>query len=645
MTIKIQRVLSRAKKLVKNGKIKEAKNLYETTLKDHPQNEEVKKGLAILLNIKPQQEPPRDIVQSIIDLFSNGQIKEAVIEIDLLIKEYPSAPLLFNISGAFHKSDGQLDEAVKKFKQALILKSNYAEAHYNLGVTLRELGQIDAAIQSYQNAIAIKHDYPNAHNNLGNALLDLKRFDAAVEHFEWAVAFNPEFASAYNNLGIANRLRGNTLEAIKSFDKALVIKPNYAEAANYRGIIFQDTGDHENAVKYYQKALAINPNLADAYNNIGLTEKEINNPDNAIKSFEKALSINPNFANVYYNLCGFEQYTLDNKKIAKMQSLLSSDETNQSDRINLNFALAKTNETLENQDEFFSYLHEGNRLRKDELGYSIKKSQDLFSTIREIFAKETSSINESSLNITSTKRPIFILGMPRSGTSLVEQIISSHKLVYGAGELNTLSEIFYPILENKLSNEWNENTFSKQNILLMREKYLDSLSHLNTNANIITDKAPSNFRFIGLIFSIFPDAKIIHLKRNPIATCWSIYKTKWSGDGYGFSYNINDLVDYYGLYSELMNFWHKKFPGKIYDMSYEDLTNNQEEETKKLIKYCELEWDENCLNFHKNKRAVKTASLLQVREKMYQGSSEAWKTYEAHIQHLIKGLKPYFKKN
>ena len=121
----------------------------------------------------------------------------------------------------------------------------------------------------------------------------------------------------------------------------------------------------------------------------------------------------------------------------------------------------------------------------------------------------------------------------------------------------------------------------------------------------------------------------------------SIYKRNWSGDGYGFSYNLADLVGYYGLYSKLMNFWHKKFPGKIFDISYEDLTTNQEEETRSLLKYCELGWDENCLNFHKNKRAVKTASSLQVREKMYQGSSDAWRKHETHIQQLIEGLKSY----
>ena len=591
--------------------------------------------------VGPSEDPPKKLIQLIIDTFSNGKKEEAIIKIESLIKDYPLAPLLFNISGTFYKSNGQLDIAATKFEQALNLEPNYAEVHYNLGVTLRELDKIEEAIKSYKKAISIKNAYPNAHFNLGNALLSLKQYDGAIKHFESTIAFNPKFAQAYNNLGLLYKRLGKNQEAGKNFDKALAIKPDYAEAANFRGVIFQNDGDLENAIKYYQKSLGINPNLVDAYNNIGLAEKELNNTDNAIKAFEKALSINPNFASAYYNLSRFKHYTLSKEQVEKMQLLLSADGVNQSDLIYINFALANANEGFGNQDDFFKYLHKANLLRKKELNYSFGTSQKLFSTIYEIFTEVPNSINKPLQINTSTKRPIFILGMPRSGTSLVEQIISSHKSVYGAGELNTLSEIFYPILENKLSNEWNENTFSKQNILLMREKYLDSLSHLNTNANIITDKAPSNFRFIGLIFSIFPDAKIIHLKRNPIATCWSIYKTKWSGDGYGFSYNINDLVDYYGLYSELMNFWHKKFPGKIYDMSYEDLTNNQEEETKKLIKYCELEWDANCLNSHKNKRAVKTASLLQVREKMYQGSSEVWKTYEAHIQLLIKGLKQY----
>ena len=593
--------------------------------------------------VGPSEDPPKKLIQLIIDTFSNGKKEEAIIKIESLIKDYPLAPLLFNISGTFYKSNGQLDIAATKFEQALNLEPNYAEVHYNLGVTLRELDKIEEAIKSYKKAISIKNAYPNAHFNLGNALLSLKQYDDAIKHFELAIVFNPKFAQAYNNLGLLYKRLGKNQEAGKNFDKALAIKPNYAEAANFRGVIFQNDGDLENAIKYYQKSLVINPNLVDAYNNIGLAEKELNKTDNAIKAFEKALSIDPNFASAYYNLSRFKHYTLSKEQVEKMQLLLSTDGVNQSDLIYINFALASANEGFGNQDDFFKYLHEANHLRKKELNYSFGTSQKLFSIIYEIFTEVPNSIKKPLKINVSTKRPIFILGMPRSGTSLVEQIISSHASVYGAGELSTLMKLLYPILKDRLSNGCDNNLSSEKNLTLIREKYLESLAHLKTSANIITDKTPANFQNIGFILSIFPDAKIIHLKRDPRAICWSIYKSNWSETGYGFSYNINDLVKFYGLYSKLMDFWHKKFPGKIYDVCYEDLTANQEQETKKLLEYCELDWDENCLNFHKNKRAVKTASSLQVRDKMYQGSSEAWKKYEAHIQPLIDGLKPYIR--
>jgi len=592
-------------------------------------------------NIKNHQEPPRGLIQSIIDTFSNGQKKEAIIEIETLIKDYPLAPLLLNISGTFYKSNGQLDFAVTKFEQALSLKQNYAEAHYNLGVTLRELGKIKEAIKSYKNAISIKNAYPNAHYNLGNALLSLKQYNDATKHFALAATFDPKLAQAYHNLGLSYKHLGKDLEAGNNFDKALVIKPDYAEAANNRGVIFQNSGDLENAIKYYKTSLMINPKLVDAYNNIGLAEKELNNTVSAIKSFEDALSLDPNFACAYYNLSQFKHYNLTKGQVEKMQSLINNNDISQTDLIFLNFALAEVNENLGNKVEFFNYLHEGNRLRKRELNYSFSTSQELFSIIYKIFAEESNSIKNSSQVGPQIKNPIFILGMPRSGTSLVEQIISSHKSVYGGGELGTLTGLTHLIIKNNISKRNYKNISSKKNITFIREKYLDSLAHLNTSANIITDKTPGNFQNIGFIFSMFPDAKIIHLKRDPTATCWSIYKSNWTQNSYKFSYNIDDLVKFYGLYSKLMGFWHKKFPRKIYDVCYEDLTTDQEQETRKLLEYCDLEWDENCLNFHKNKRSVKTASSLQVRNKMYQGSSEAWKKYEDQLKPLIDGLKPY----
>ena len=175
---------------------------------------------------------------------------------------------------------------------------------------------------------------------------------------------------------------------------------------------------------------------------------------------------------------------------------------------------------------------------------------------------------------------------------------------------------------------------------MIRKEYLNSLSKINANEKVITDKWPLNFRSIGFILSAFPQAKIVHLKRDARATCWSIYKHYFSDNGNGWAYNFDDLAKFYSLYVELMNYWHELYPGNIYDISYEELTSNQEKETRKLIEYCGLDWDPNCLNFHENKRDVKTASALQVRKKMYQGSSDAWKEYSDYLTPLNEALNP-----
>ena len=505
-------------------------------------------------------------INSVIALYSNGQIEKAIEGVEALIKDYPNEALLHNISGAFYQAIGQLNESVKSFEKAVTINSDYAEAHYNLGVTLQQLGQLEAAMKSYEQAIAIKHAYPNAHNNLGAILQELGQLDAAVKSYEQAIAIKPDYADAYNNLGNALRDLGQL--------------------------------------------------------------------DAAVKCYEKAFSIKPDFAEAHHHLSVLKKYTASDPHIAQMQSLLSTSNLSQSDRTHLCFALAKVNEDLGKQDEQFEFLHEGNRLRKEELNYSLDNSQNLSSIIKKMFSSTLSLSYEPS-----TIKPVFIVGMLRSGTSLVEQIIASHHAVHGAGELTTLADLIEPILNDHLAKD--KYKLSEKTFLSIRQQYLEALSRFNVPENVITDKMPLNCQYIGFILSAFPEAKIVHMKRDARATCWSIYKHYFSSAGNGWAYNMDDLAGFYGIYSNIMDFWHQTFPDKIYDLCYEDLTTNQEEETRKLLEYCELDWDENCLNFHTSKRAVKTASALQVRQKMYQGSSEAWKKHEEYLQPLIKALSSY----
>ena len=601
MTIKTQRLLARAKKIAKKGDHKEARKLYTTVLEASPNNQEAKNELLALQQVKDHLKPPKAEIQSVFALYSNGQIQEALDAVETLTKDYPNESLLYNISGACYKQIGQLEEAFKSFQKAVDLKPDYAEAQYNLGVTIHELGQVDSAIKCYEKALAIQHAYPNAHNNLGQILLESGQPDAAMNHFEWAVAYQPEFSEAHNNLG-------SSLLALRQVNTA---------------------------VTHYEKAVAIKPDYQLAYNNLGIAYQRLGEIDKAFKSFERALAIKSDYAKAHHNLSSLKKYTKSDKQIVEMESLLSIKDLSQSDRIFICFALAKAYEDLGKQEELFKVLHEGNQLRRKELRYSIEKSENHNSIIKKLFSSSPKPLS----NQASTIRPIFIVGMLRSGTSVVEQIISSHHEVYGAGELKNLTQIIIPILREHLTND--KTKLSKETFLSIRKQYFESLSSFNTSENVITDKWPLNFRSIGFILSAIPEAKIIHLKRDARATCWSIYKHYFSDTGNGWAYNFDDLAEFYKLYSEIMRYWHEMFPGKVYDISYEDLTTNQEDETRKLLEYCELEWDQNCLDFHKNKRAVDTASVLQVRQKMYQGSSEAWKEHEEYLQPLIKALSSY----
>jgi tetratricopeptide (TPR) repeat protein len=602
MTIKLQRLLSRAKKLSKKGHLDKAQAIYTNIIKDFPNNQEAKKGL-LTLDQGVKAHPSQAQLDEVMNFYSSGQMQEALAAVNLLLNDYPNEPLLFNISGACYSEIGPIESAITSFEKAISLKLDYAEAHYNLGVAFQKLLQLDKALEFYEKAITFKHAYPAAHNNLGLIFLGRGQLDSSIKCFEWAIAYSPEYAEAHNNLGAA----------------------------------FQELKQYQKAMTQFEKAVTLSPGYAQAFHNLGILSEILGLPDEAFNYYERALAYNPEFAEAYRNLSKIKKFTKKDPLITQMQSLYSRIDLNLSDKVKLCFALAKVNEDLGNHDKFFQFLNEGNRLRKQELNYSLIESKKFHSSLIKVFKSAPPVIKRPS-NKTSSTRPIFIIGMPRSGTTLVEQIISSHHAVHGAGELTNLREIISPILENHFNQ--NKSILLKKDLLSIRKQYLDSLSLLNVPELVITDKMPLNFRLIGFILSALPEVKIIHLKRDARATCWSMYKHYFT-DGNGFTFNQEDLAEFYSLYMELMDFWHELFPNKIYDVCYEDLTTNQELETRKLLKYCELDWDENCLNFHKSKRAIQTASASQVRKKMYQGSSEAWKKYEAYLKPLINNLSSF----
>jgi hypothetical protein len=224
--------------------------------------------------------------------------------------------------------------------------------------------------------------------------------------------------------------------------------------------------------------------------------------------------------------------------------------------------------------------------------------------------------------------------MPRSGTTLVEQILASHSQVYGAGELDLLNKAIR-------ATEWRSTQLSSDHLQSIREAYFSSLKEIGAAEPYVTDKQPFNFRWIGFILAAIPEAKIVHVRRDARATCWSNFKHCYSSEAIGFAYDLQDIVEYYKMYVDLMAFWHEKFPGRIYDLDYETLTEHQEVESRKLLEYVGLNWEDQCLEFYKTRRAVQTASDTQVRQKMYQGSSDEWRKYEKYLESMLELLRGF----
>jgi len=567
-----------------------------------------------------KQDPNQEHLQSIISLFTQGQLQQALSESSQLLERFPNSVVLYNIAGACNAGLMQFDAAIRSYKKALKINPVYADAYSNMGNALKGKGDLEEAIQSYKQALKIKPDYAQAYNNMGNALKDKGDLEEAIQSYKQALKIKPDYAQAYSNMGNALKSQGDVEAAIDSFKQALKIKPDYAQALNNMGNALSEKGDLEAAINSYKQALKIKPDYVQAYNNIAIALKDKGDLEAAIDSYKKVLKIKPDYAEIYRNLSNIHLYKEHDEYFLKMQSLCQSASVSDEQRCHLNFALSKASEDLNEVSQSFNYLIIGNELRKKILSYDIKKDIELFSQLK----KSYPSIALQSVVESSDLKPIFILGMPRSGTTLVEQIVSSHSEVTGAGELSYVSRFGDPIARGAIK----PNT---KMILDFRQRYIEALKKRSDGKFIVTDKMPQNFLYVGLIFSAFPNAKVIHVNRDPVATCWSNYKNYFIDKDLGYCYDLDDIVTYFGLYTDLMQFWLGHYGDRIYNLNYDNLTINQDDETRKLIEYLELEWENDCLSPQHNKRSVRTVSQQQVRQKVYQGSSQQWRKFEPYL--------------
>ena len=542
-----------------------------------------------------------------------------------------SDPRIYNNIGLIFQAESDIEKAKVNFETAIKLNPNFFEALNNLGYLFNEINNHESARLYLEKAISINPIYAEAYNNLGNSLTNLTRFDAAIDAFKKAIELRQDYTKAMNNLGNVFKDKGKLTEAINQYKNALRIDPKFVEVFSNLGVALKDQGNYDAAIENFEKAISLDPKFAKAMNNIGNAYMDIGKIDEALTNYKKAIEIDPNFAEAYHNLSKVVKFSSCSSYIDKMCEVYKSGKLVDRDKYHICFALGKAYGDIGEYEEAFSYLREGNALRKSLLNYDISDDQVLFNQIKDNF-KKIKKFPPISSNKKITVTPIFILGMPRSGTTLVEQIISCHSQVYGGGELELCNQQLWPLIKN-------EQDMSKEILENFRAQYLDAIQGISNGKSFVTDKMPSNFRYIGLIKRALPEAIVIHVKRDPAAVCWSNYKISFSVRGLGYAYDLDDLVKYYQMYDDLMAFWGTHYDESLYQLDYERLTNDQVLETKKLINHIGLSWEETCLNPEYNRRSVSTASNQQIRQKIYKGSSNDWKKFEQFLNGKFDKLK------
>jgi tetratricopeptide (TPR) repeat protein len=514
-----------------------------------------------------------------------------------------------------HHMAGRIGDAVARYKHALFLQPDYADGHNNLGVALAAQGRIDDAVARDRLALSLRPDNAAAHGNLGVALAAQGRIADAIAHYERALLLDPGHAGIHYNLGIALAAQGRIAEAVAHYRRAVALDPNYADAHNNLGNLLEAQDNSVEAMAHYGRAIAINPRHAEAHNNVGNVFRENGKFDDAMAHYGRAIAIAPANAEAHFHRAEIKTFHRGDTDLAVLEALAGRDDLPANKVPFVHFALAKALEDCGDYGRAFEHLRKGNTMKRRQIHYDEP-------AVARNFRRITGERLEGEGDPSSV--PIFVLGMPRSGSTLIEQILASHPQIQGAGELPAVWDTGAPPDGSALRR--------------MARSYIAGLPSLAEGKIRIVDKLPENFLRIGLIRLILPNARIIHTMRDPIDTCVSCY-SKLFTSGQHFSYDLGELGRYYHRYRDLMTHWRSVLaPEAMLDVAYEDLVDDLEGQARRMIDYCGLPWDDRCLSFHRTIRPVKTASAVQVRQPLFRSSLQRWRNYEAGLGPLLKEL-------
>jgi len=607
-------------------------------------------------------------------LRTEGKNTEALATLLEAIRIDPSNAQAFNNLGIAHFEAKNYEEAVLAYHNALKIKPEFPEAYNNLGNSLRMIGDVEGAFQAYDSALGYREVYPEAYNNLGTLLREEKKQDQAVHALKKAIQQDPHYIDAHVNLASLYFVENKDLDALRQMAEVLRFAPENAKSLaltarvqlkrgnnqaaeqacklvlkkdplNVEALVILGQLEHEldrfeDAIQLFEKALEIDPSNAGARSFYGVALKSVGRLDDAKVEILKALRQDDMLYSAYANLNDLVNFSEEKEVFDRIETIMKSTEDQDADRmLPMHYAYAKALDDVGKHEKALEHYILGGTIKAKQLNYVEEETFAFFERIKNAFSAEAFSNRPYDGN--STDKLIFIVGMPRSGSTLVEQIISSHRDVHGAGEVKYLTGAVNAIRDRfpnlspypGLISEMNASQFD-----IISNAYLEKISYGAGNAKKFTDKLLTNYFFIGLIHILFPNAKIVHTRRDPVDTCLSAF-TKLFKDDMPHSYDLGNLGRYYKQYEALMDHWEKVLPkGVLKSVLYEDVVKDTELAAREVIDFVGLSWDAACLEFYKSNRPVKTASVAQVRKPIYNTSVARWKNYGTGLKPLIDAL-------
>jgi tetratricopeptide (TPR) repeat protein len=509
-----------------------------------------------------------------------------------------------------------------------------------------QAGDLQRAQQLYRQILGADPGHVDALHFLGVLAGQIGAFDAAVSNIRQSLRIQPNQPSALSNLANVLSKQGKWHEAQRCLEDAIGISPASTDALNNLGSLLVQIGKPEQAQPCYERLIQLQPDRAQGHINLGKVLEQQGHVERAIAEFHHALRLQPDLALAYHSLSELAkngQYRFSDSELAALKSLAERPNLGAEDGHLLNFAMANVLDKQGDHDAAFARYRRGNEIRRQILqraGQGFQRD-GLRRSLDRLLAVCTPNYFDKVRGIGSdSELPLFIVGMPRSGTTLVEQIVSSHPRVVARGEAREIPALVNALIAAAGGVAYPDclTSTSADTVNSLANKHLQNLEQIGTETMRVTDKLPENFLHLGLIVTLFPRAKIIHCRRDPMDTCVSCYLQNFANANYAFTLDLGDLGFAYREYERLMAHWRQVLPLPMFEVSYEDLVTNQEAVSRQLIAYCGLDWDDCCLAFHKNPRPVQTASMNQVRQPAYQSSIGRWKRYERHLQPLIDAL-------